>query len=56
LPLLWRSEVIGWVNAAKGGTGRSIEAGYVNGSPPAEKAFHRALEAESQSLGQFLCR
>ena len=54
LPLLWRAEVIGWVNAAKRGTDLSIEAGYVNGKPPAEKAFHRAFEAESQSLRYFL--
>jgi uncharacterized protein len=54
LPLLWRAEIIGWVNAAKRGNSLSIEAGYVNGKPPSEKAFHRAFEAESQSLRYFL--
>jgi uncharacterized protein len=54
LPLLWRAEVIGWVNAAKRGTEVSIEVGYVKGKPPAEKAFQRAFEAESQGLRYFL--
>jgi uncharacterized protein YcaQ len=54
LPLLWRAEVIGWVNAAKRGAGLSIEVGYINGKSPAEKAFHRAFEAESESLRYFL--
>jgi uncharacterized protein YcaQ len=54
LPLLWRAEIIGWVNVAKRGTGFSIEAGYVNRKPPLEKAFERAFEAESQSLRYFL--
>jgi hypothetical protein len=46
--------VIGWVNAAKRGAGLSIEVGYINGKSPAEKAFHRAFEAESESLRYFL--
>ncbi len=54
LPLLWRAEVIGWVNAAKRGNDVMIEAGYVRGKRPAEKIFHRAFEAESQNLRKFL--
>jgi uncharacterized protein len=50
LPLLWRAEVIGWVNVVN----REITPGFVTGSPPAEPAFHRAYEEEVERLRYFL--
>ena len=54
MPLLWRAEVIGWVNATRRGKELTIDTGYVSGKPPSEKAFLHAFEEESQSLRQFL--
>jgi hypothetical protein len=53
MPLLWKADVIGWVNAARHGKEFSIDAGFVSGKPPAEKSFHRAFEMEAQKLRQF---
>jgi uncharacterized protein YcaQ len=54
MPLLWRAEVIGWVNASMSGAELGIEAGFVSGKPPSGKAFQRAFEEESERLRQFL--
>ena len=54
MPLLWRADVIGWVNASRRGTELAIDTGFVSGKQPSGKAFQRALEAESESLRQFL--
>jgi uncharacterized protein YcaQ len=54
MPLLWRAEVIGWVNASKRGAELGIEAGFASGKPPSGKAFQRAFEEESERLRQFL--
>jgi uncharacterized protein len=54
LPLLWRADVIGWVNVSARGTGFAVHPGYVSGQPPAEKAFHRAFEIEAERLRYFL--
>jgi uncharacterized protein YcaQ len=53
MPLLWKADVIGWVNAARRGNEFSIDAGFVSGKPPAEKSFHSAFEMEAQRLRQF---
>jgi uncharacterized protein YcaQ len=53
MPLLWRAEVIGWVNASRRGEELTIEAGFAAGKRPSEKAFQRAFEEESQALRQF---
>jgi uncharacterized protein len=50
LPLLWRAEVIGWVNVVDG----NITPGFVSGSAPTEPAFHREFEAEAERLRYFL--
>lgn len=52
LPLLWRADVIGWVNASRRGEELTIDAGFIQ-KRPAEKAFQRAFEEESRALGKF---
>ena len=53
LPLLWRDRVIGWANAdVKDGTLRATY-GYVQ-SAPRDRAFARALDAETDRLRAFL--
>jgi uncharacterized protein YcaQ len=54
MPLLWRAEVIGWVNASRRGTELTIDAGFVSGKRPREKSFSSEFEAESERLRQFL--
>jgi uncharacterized protein YcaQ len=54
MPLLWRADVIGWVNASRRGADLAIDAGFVSGKQPAEKSFQSAFEAESQRFRQFL--
>ena len=54
LPLLWRAQVIGWVNVSVRGGRLSAEPGYVASSPPRERAFSRALEAELHRMADFL--
>jgi uncharacterized protein len=50
MPLLWKAEVIGWVNASR----LTIDAGFVSGKRPREKSFSLEFEAESERLRQFL--
>jgi uncharacterized protein len=54
MPLLWRADVIGWVNAVRRGNELSIDAGFVSGQPPAEKSFRAAFAAELQRFREFL--
>jgi uncharacterized protein len=54
LPLLWRAEVIGWVNVSGRGDQLTIIPGYVRGKPPEERPFHEAFAAESDRLRYFL--
>ena len=54
LPLLWRAEVIGWVNASRHSSELTIDAGFVSGKRPLEKSFSSQFEAESERLRQFL--
>jgi uncharacterized protein len=54
LPLLWRADVIGWVNVLGRGEEITIHAGFVSGQAPSEKAFHEAFAAESERLRYFL--
>ena len=59
MPLLWRQDVIGWVNVSKRevsaqGGEVTIHAGYVRGRPPAEKAFRIAFEEEAERMRMFL--
>lgn len=54
LPLLWRADVIGWVNVRGRGDALGIEPGFVSGHPPAEKAFPSAFAIEAERMRYFL--
>jgi uncharacterized protein len=54
MPLLWREDVIGWVNVSGRGDEVMIDAGYVKGKPPAKKSFQRAFEEEVERMLRFL--
>jgi uncharacterized protein YcaQ len=54
LPLLWRADVIGWVNVSGRGNELTIHPGFVSGQPPSETTFHDAFAAESERLRYFL--
>ena len=53
MPLLWRDDVIGWVNVSTRQRELRIEPGFVNGKPgPAE--FRTELDAEIDRFRRFL--
>ncbi len=54
LPLLWREQVIGWVNVSGGAGSMRVEAGYVRGRAPRDRGFKGAFEAEVERLRTFL--
>ena len=54
LPLLWKAEVIGWVNVRGAGDQLQVEPGFVQGNPPGDKAFHQAFAKETERLRHFL--
>jgi uncharacterized protein YcaQ len=54
LPLLWRSEVIGWGNVRAQGGALHADIGYVAGAGPKGRAFARELDAELERIGVFL--
>ena len=54
LPLLWRADVIGWVNVSGRVNGFTLEPGYVGGQPPSDPTFRPAFEAEAERLRNFL--
>ena len=54
LPLLWRDRVVGWANASVRGARLRVDAGYVSGRPPRERAFHGALDDEIARMEAFL--
>jgi uncharacterized protein YcaQ len=54
LPLLWRADVIGWVNVLRRGNELTVEPGFVRGLQPSGEAFQNAFEAESERLRYFL--
>jgi len=53
MPLLWRDDVIGWVNAASQDGKLGVQAGF-NKAKPTETAFRREFEAEVARLETFL--
>lgn len=53
MPLLWRDQVIGWVNAAVEASRLKAEPGYI-GKEPRSKAYRAALEAEIDAMAGFL--
>jgi uncharacterized protein YcaQ len=53
LPLLWRDDVIGWVNAAQSAGKLIIKSGF-HKTKPKEAAFRREFDAEVVRLETFL--
>jgi uncharacterized protein YcaQ len=53
LPLLWRDQIIGWVNAAVDGGQLRVAPGFV-GTAPRGRDFQRAFDAEVARLAAFL--
>ena len=54
LPLLWRDLVIGWANLSVKNGELTSEVGYVNSTPPQDRAFKRELAAELDRMRFFL--
>jgi uncharacterized protein YcaQ len=54
LPLLWRADVIGWVNVLRRGNELTVEPGFLKERQPSGRAFQNAFEAESERLRYFL--
>ncbi len=50
LPLLWRDRVIGWANVSGRAGALRVDAGYVSGRAPRDRAFKHAFEAEVERL------
>jgi uncharacterized protein len=53
MPLLYGDEMIGWVNLANPDERLQVEAGFI-GSPPQDKDFRRAFDAEMARFERFL--
>lgn len=53
MPLLWRNDVIGWVNISNSKGTLSVTAGFVKGEP-ADAKFNNELQAEIERFGAFL--
>lgn len=54
LPLLWRTQIIGWANLTLAEQRLSATFGYVSGRAPREPAFERALDEELSRFEAFL--
>ncbi|MBV8457113.1 MAG: YcaQ family DNA glycosylase [Acetobacteraceae bacterium] len=52
MPLLWGSDVVGWVNCTRAGRGLDVKAGFAGRKPGAD--FRRAFEAEVERMRRFL--
>jgi uncharacterized protein len=53
MPLLWRTEVIGWANVSNTAGNLSVKTGFIDAEPK-EKEFRRALAAEIERFQLFL--
>lgn len=53
MPLLWRSDVIGWVNVSQRQGALSVRPGFAQ-SEPADPAFHAEFAAEVERFRRFL--
>ena len=53
MPLLWRDDVIGWVNVSTRQNELRIEPGFVNGKPRSAE-FRKELDAEIDRFRRFL--
>ena len=54
LPMLWRDQVVGWGNLTLTNGALQAQFGYVEGRPPRERKFARALDAELDRMRTFL--
>ena len=54
MPMLWRERVIGWANLSLKNGELYADLGYVDSSPPRERAFKRELDAELERIHNFL--
>ena len=54
MPLLWKEDVIGWVNVSRSGSDLAVEPGYVSGKRPSRSAFAKGFAAEVENLRTFL--
>jgi uncharacterized protein YcaQ len=54
MPLLWRDRVIGWANLSLKNGDLNSDLGYVDSTPPRERAFKRELNAELDRMRVFL--
>lgn len=53
MPLLWRDDVVGWVNVSTRQGELNVEHGFVNGQPKTAE-FRREFEAEVERFRRFL--
>jgi len=54
LPLLRRDRVIGWGNVSVKNGELEVDLGFVDSSPPRDRAFKRELDAELDRLREFI--
>ena len=54
LPLLWRDEVVGWVNAAVRDGRLDLTPGFVTGRAPRDRGFRAAWDQEVEAFARFL--
>ncbi|HXT68246.1 MAG TPA: crosslink repair DNA glycosylase YcaQ family protein [Vicinamibacterales bacterium] len=54
MPVLWRSEVIGWANLSVVGGTLDATFGYAARRPPRDRAFSRQLDREVERFKEFL--
>lgn len=53
MPLLWRDDIVGWVNLSQRAGKLDVELGF-SGERPSEASFERELEAETERFREFL--
>ena len=53
MPILWRGDMIGWVNASNRKSGLIVEAGFKK-ARPSDPAFQTEFDAEVARLDNFL--
>ncbi len=53
MPMLWKSDVTGWANAAMVAGKLDVKVGFINGRPRGVE-FRRELDAEIARLAEFL--
>jgi uncharacterized protein YcaQ len=53
MPLLWRDDVIGWVNISRDKAGSQVQYGFAK-AKPSDKKFAQEFEAEVERIRKFL--